>query len=40
MPVFPKPKFPFEYEVEAEINFLRQHKQVRQIPKREKINSW
>lgn len=36
MPVFPKPKFPFEYDVEAEIKLLRQHRQARAIPEREK----
>jgi endonuclease/exonuclease/phosphatase family metal-dependent hydrolase len=44
MPVFPKPQFPFEYTVEAEIKLLRKHKQTRQIPKREKnkllIGTW
>jgi endonuclease/exonuclease/phosphatase family metal-dependent hydrolase len=34
MPVFPKPKFPFEYDISAEIARLRQHKQTRQIPER------
>ena len=36
MPVFPKPQFEFEYDVEAEIKFLRKHRQTRAIPKREK----
>ncbi len=36
MPVFPKPKFPFEYNVEAEIKLLRKHRQARDIPKLEK----
>ncbi|MGE5295208.1 MAG: endonuclease/exonuclease/phosphatase family protein [Solirubrobacterales bacterium] len=36
MPVFPKPKFVFDYDVDQEISRLRQHKQVRKIPKREK----
>lgn len=36
MPVFPKPLFEFEYDVEAEIKFLRKHRQTRAIPKREK----
>jgi len=34
MPVFPKPKFPFDYDVNAEIGRLRQHKQARLIPER------
>jgi endonuclease/exonuclease/phosphatase family metal-dependent hydrolase len=34
MPVFPKPKFPFEYDVNAEIARLRQHKITRKIPER------
>jgi endonuclease/exonuclease/phosphatase family metal-dependent hydrolase len=34
MPIFPKPKFPFEYDVAAEIALLRQHKQTRQVPER------
>ena len=34
MPVFPKPKFPFDYDVNAEIAHLRQHKLARQIPER------
>lgn len=36
MPVFPKPKFPFDYVVDDEIARLRKHKRVRLIPKREK----
>ncbi len=32
MPVFPKPKFEFTYNVDAEINHLRSHKQTRAIP--------
>ncbi len=32
MAVFPKPKFPFEYDVAAEVARLRAHKQARQIP--------
>lgn len=44
MPVFPKPKFPFEYDVEAEVQLLRAHKQARHIPKREKkkllVGTW
>lgn len=35
MPVFPKPKFSFEYDPEAEIARLRQHKKARAIPKRQ-----
>jgi endonuclease/exonuclease/phosphatase family metal-dependent hydrolase len=35
MPVFPKPKFDFEYDLSAEITHLRQHKKARAIPKRE-----
>ena len=35
MPIFPKPKFPFEYDVAAEIGHLRTHKQTRLIPARE-----
>lgn len=34
MPVFPKPNFPFDYDVNTEIARLRQHKQTRQIPER------
>jgi len=34
MPVFPKPAFPFEYDVAAEVARLRQHKQTRLIPER------
>jgi endonuclease/exonuclease/phosphatase family metal-dependent hydrolase len=34
MPVFPKPKFPFEYDVDAEIQRLRDHKAKRAIPER------
>ena len=36
MPVFPKPKFPFDYNVDKEIARLRQHKQTRGIPAPEK----
>ena len=36
MPVFPKPKFEFDYNVADEIQLLRKHKQTRAIPKREK----
>lgn len=36
MPVFAKPKFPFEYDVKAEIRRLRQHKRKRAIPRRQK----
>ena len=32
MPVFPKPKFAFEYDVDAEIARLRAHKLKRAIP--------
>jgi endonuclease/exonuclease/phosphatase family metal-dependent hydrolase len=35
MPVFPKPKFAFEYDPKAEIARLRQHKRARAIPKRQ-----
>lgn len=35
MPVFPKPKFVFEYDVAAEIARLRKHRKARAIPKRE-----
>lgn len=35
MPVFPKPKFGFEYDLKAEVARLRKHKKVRAIPKRE-----
>jgi endonuclease/exonuclease/phosphatase family metal-dependent hydrolase len=35
MPVFPKPKFPFEYDLSNEIARLRKHKKVRVIPRRE-----
>jgi endonuclease/exonuclease/phosphatase family metal-dependent hydrolase len=34
MPVFPKPKFPFEYDVAAEVAHLRDHKAARGIPER------
>lgn len=33
MPAFPKPRFPYEYEVEDEIRALRAHKRVRRIPR-------
>ena len=36
MPVFPKPKFDFEYNLNTEVARLRKHKGVRTIPKREK----
>ena len=36
MPVFPKPKFAFEYDIATEITHLRKHKKTRNIPKREK----
>jgi endonuclease/exonuclease/phosphatase family metal-dependent hydrolase len=36
MPVFPKPKFVFDYDVEQEISRLRKHKQVRAIPRKQK----
>jgi endonuclease/exonuclease/phosphatase family metal-dependent hydrolase len=36
MPVFPKPKFEFEYDLNAELARLRQHKTKRLIPKRSK----
>jgi endonuclease/exonuclease/phosphatase family metal-dependent hydrolase len=35
MPVFPRPEFPFEYNLNLEITRLRQHKKARAIPKRE-----
>lgn len=35
MPVFPKPKFAFEYDVAAETARLRKHRKARAIPKRE-----
>lgn len=35
MPAFPKPKFPFTYNLQEEINNLRQHKQARQIPNKD-----
>ncbi len=35
MPVFPKPKFAYDYDVKTEIAHLRQHKKKRAIPKRE-----
>jgi endonuclease/exonuclease/phosphatase family metal-dependent hydrolase len=35
MPVFPKPKFAFDYDVDAEAARLRAHKKTRGIPKRE-----
>jgi len=35
MPVFPKPKFAFEYDLDIEITRLRKHKQARTIPNRE-----
>ena len=34
MPVFPKPKFPFDYNVNVEVAHLRQHKQTRHVPDR------
>ena len=36
MPPFPKPKFAFEYDVDAEVTRLRRHKHVRAIPRRER----
>lgn len=36
MPVFPKPKFDFVYDVSSEIERLRQHKKTRGIPQRTK----
>jgi endonuclease/exonuclease/phosphatase family metal-dependent hydrolase len=35
MPIFPKPKFAFEYDRDTEIARLRQHRQTRGIPARE-----
>ena len=35
MPAFPKPKFAFEYDLNAEVSRLRKHKNARAIPKRE-----
>lgn len=35
MPVFPKPQFPFEYDLRNEITRLRKNKKVRVIPRRE-----
>ncbi|HXE37654.1 MAG TPA: endonuclease/exonuclease/phosphatase family protein [Azonexus sp.] len=35
MPVFPKPKFAFEYDPKTEVARLRDHKKARAIPKRE-----
>lgn len=35
MPVFPKPKVAFVYELNAEVARLRKHKKARAIPKRE-----
>lgn len=35
MPVFPKPKFTFDYDVANETSGLRKHKKTRQIPKRQ-----
>jgi endonuclease/exonuclease/phosphatase family metal-dependent hydrolase len=35
MPVFPKPKFAFEYDPKTEVARLRKHKKVRAIPKRQ-----
>jgi endonuclease/exonuclease/phosphatase family metal-dependent hydrolase len=34
MPAFPKPKFPFDYDVTSEIQHLRAHKLTRSIPER------
>ena len=34
MPVFPKPKFPYEYDVQTQIQRLRDHKHARGIPER------
>jgi endonuclease/exonuclease/phosphatase family metal-dependent hydrolase len=36
MPVFPKPKFPFSYDVEAERGRLNDHRKARRIPRRSK----
>jgi len=35
MPVFPKPKFAFVYDLNAEVGRLRKHKKARAIPRRE-----
>ncbi|WP_018076636.1 hypothetical protein [Thiobacillus denitrificans] len=35
MPVFPKPKFAFDYAVAGEVGWLRKHKKTRRIPKRQ-----
>jgi endonuclease/exonuclease/phosphatase family metal-dependent hydrolase len=35
MPIFPKPSFPFDYSVPAEVARLRAHKQKRGIPERD-----
>ncbi len=35
MPVFPKPNFPFDYDVPTEVGHLRAHKQTRGIPERD-----
>lgn len=34
MPEFPKPKFPFQYDVGGEMNSLRQHKETRLVPEK------
>ncbi len=36
MPIFPKPKFPFDYDVAAERELLRAHRKTRGIPRRAK----
>ena len=35
MPPFPKPNFPFDYDVPTEVAHLRAHKQKRGIPERD-----
>lgn len=34
MPAFPKPRFPYEYDLEAEVRALRAHKRTRRVPRR------
>src|SRR4051812_48484722 len=34
MPVFPKPHFPFTYDVPTEVTRLRGHRQVRHVPEK------
>lgn len=34
MPAFPKPRFAYEYDVEAEVRALRAHKRTRRVPRR------